>query len=81
VRGQAGMEGVGFDQLLLSPARFLEGPPSQAAVPKPGTRTRQRVCAPVHRLFGVSRNRRPTAWSRRSSVQTGMPPSVAEASR
>jgi hypothetical protein len=34
VRLQAGMEGVGFDQLLLSPARFLEKPPSEAVVPK-----------------------------------------------
>jgi hypothetical protein len=35
VRVQAGMEGVGFDQLLLSPARFLNAPPAQAVVPKP----------------------------------------------
>ncbi len=35
VRLQAGMEGVGFDQFLLSPAQFLEKPPSQAVVPKP----------------------------------------------
>jgi hypothetical protein len=28
VRLQAGMEGVGFDQLVLSPARWLEKPPS-----------------------------------------------------
>jgi len=35
VRIQAGMEGVGFDQVLLSPARFLNGPPSEAVVPKP----------------------------------------------
>lgn len=35
VRVQAGMEGVGFDQFLLSPARFLDGPPSGAVVPKP----------------------------------------------
>ena len=34
VRLQAGMEGVGFDQFLLSPARFLEKPPSEAAVKK-----------------------------------------------
>ncbi len=34
VRLQAGMEGVGFDQLVLSPARFLEQPPSEAIVPK-----------------------------------------------
>ena len=34
VRLQAGMEGVGFDQFLLSPARFLETPPSEAVVPK-----------------------------------------------
>jgi hypothetical protein len=32
VRLQAGMEGVGFDQFLLSPARFLEQPPSEAIV-------------------------------------------------
>ncbi len=30
VRLQAGMEGVGFDQLILSPARFLEKPPAEA---------------------------------------------------
>ena len=35
VRIQAGMEGVGFDQFLLSPARFLNGPPSEAVVAKP----------------------------------------------
>lgn len=35
VRVQAGMEGVGFDQVLLSPARFLSKPPSEAVVPKP----------------------------------------------
>lgn len=35
VRLQAGMEGVGFDQLLLSPARFLEKPPAEAVVAKP----------------------------------------------
>jgi hypothetical protein len=35
VRIQAGMEGVGFDQVLLSPARFLNGPPSEAVVAKP----------------------------------------------
>jgi hypothetical protein len=34
VRIQAGMEGVGFDQLLLSPARFLEKPPTEAVVKK-----------------------------------------------
>jgi len=34
VRMQAGMEGVGFDQFLLSPARFLEKPPSEAVVKK-----------------------------------------------
>jgi hypothetical protein len=34
VRVQAGMEGVGFDQFLLSPARFLEKAPSEAIVPK-----------------------------------------------
>lgn len=32
VRIQAGMEGVGFDQVVLSPARFLEKPPSEAVV-------------------------------------------------
>ena len=36
MRVQARMEGVGLDQLLLSPARFLEGPPSQTVVLKPG---------------------------------------------
>jgi hypothetical protein len=35
VRLQAGMEGVGFDQVLLSPARFLKKPPSEAVVAKP----------------------------------------------
>jgi len=35
VRLQAGMEGVGFDQVLLSPARFLGKPPSEAVVAKP----------------------------------------------
>jgi hypothetical protein len=34
VRMQAGMEGVGFDQFLLSPARYLEGAPSEAVVDK-----------------------------------------------
>jgi hypothetical protein len=34
VRLQAGMEGVGFDQVLLSPAQFLEKPPSEAIVKK-----------------------------------------------
>lgn len=34
VRLQAGMEGVGFDQFLLSPAKFLEKPPSEAIVKK-----------------------------------------------
>lgn len=34
VRLQAGMEGVGFDQFLLSPARFLEKPPSEVVVAK-----------------------------------------------
>ena len=34
VRMQAGMEGVGFDQFVLSPARFLERPPSEAIVRK-----------------------------------------------
>jgi hypothetical protein len=32
VRLQAGMEGVGFDQFLLSPVRFLEKPPSEAVL-------------------------------------------------
>jgi hypothetical protein len=36
VRVQAGMEGVGFDQFVLSPARFLDRPPSETVVPKPG---------------------------------------------
>lgn len=34
VRMQAGQEGVGFDQFLLSPDRFLERPPSEAVVSK-----------------------------------------------
>jgi hypothetical protein len=34
VRVQAGMEGVGFDQLVLSPAKFLERAPSEAVVQK-----------------------------------------------
>jgi len=34
VRLQAGMEGVGFDQFLLSPARFLDKQPSDAVVRK-----------------------------------------------
>ena len=34
VRLQAGMEGVGFDQFLLSPARFLDKPPSDAILHK-----------------------------------------------
>ncbi len=34
VRVQAGMEGVGFDQFLLSPGRFLEKPPSEVVVKK-----------------------------------------------
>ena len=34
VRVQAGMEGVGFDQVLLSPARFLDTPPAEAVVKK-----------------------------------------------
>ena len=33
-RIQAGMEGVGFDQLLLSPDKFLETPPSEPIVVK-----------------------------------------------
>jgi hypothetical protein len=35
VRIQAGMEGVGFDQFVLSPAQYLEQPPSDAVVAKP----------------------------------------------
>jgi hypothetical protein len=35
VRLQAGMEGVGFDQVLLSPSRFLTDPPSEPVVRKP----------------------------------------------
>lgn len=31
---QAGMEGVGFDQFLLSPAQFLEEPPAEMVVAK-----------------------------------------------
>jgi hypothetical protein len=38
VRLQAGMEGVGFDQVLLSPARFLNQPPSEAVVQKERTK-------------------------------------------
>lgn len=34
VRMQAGMEGVGFDQFLLSPAKFLEQAPAAAIVKK-----------------------------------------------
>jgi hypothetical protein len=34
VRLQAGMEGVGFDQFVLSSNRFLEAPPSDAIVQK-----------------------------------------------
>ncbi len=34
VRIQAGMEGVGFDQVVLSPARFLQDPPAEAVVAK-----------------------------------------------
>lgn len=34
VRVQAGMEGVGFDQFLLSPAKFLEQPPTVVVVNK-----------------------------------------------
>jgi hypothetical protein len=32
VRLQAGMEGVGFDQVVLSPTRFLTTPPAEAVV-------------------------------------------------
>jgi hypothetical protein len=35
VRIQAGMEGVGFDQVVLSPGRFLNGPPAEPVVAKP----------------------------------------------
>jgi hypothetical protein len=34
VRLQGGAEGVGFDQFLLSPTRFLEKPPTEPVVPK-----------------------------------------------
>jgi hypothetical protein len=34
VRIQAGMEGTGFDQFMLSPVKFLENPPSEAIVRK-----------------------------------------------
>lgn len=34
VRLQGGEEGVAFDQLVLSPSRYLDKPPSQAVVPK-----------------------------------------------
>ena len=34
VRIQAGMEGVGFDQFILSPARFLDKAPAEAVVGK-----------------------------------------------
>jgi hypothetical protein len=34
VRLQGGAEGVGFDQFLLSPARFLEKPPTEPVVAK-----------------------------------------------
>ena len=34
VRVQAGMEGVGFDQFLLSPDRFLNQSPTEAVVEK-----------------------------------------------
>jgi len=34
VRIQLGMEGVGFDQVVLSPARYLERAPAEAIVPK-----------------------------------------------
>lgn len=35
VRVQAGMEGVGFDQVVLSPSRFLEKAPTDIIVTKP----------------------------------------------
>ena len=34
VRVQAGAEGVGFDQVILSPARFLKTAPAEAIVQK-----------------------------------------------
>jgi hypothetical protein len=34
IRMQAGQEGVGFDQIVLSTARFLEKPPAEAVVKK-----------------------------------------------
>ena len=34
VRLQAGMEGVGFDQFVLSPVRFLDSPPVEAVIEK-----------------------------------------------
>jgi hypothetical protein len=34
VRVQAGAEGVGFDQLVLSPGRFLQSPPAESIVRK-----------------------------------------------
>jgi hypothetical protein len=34
VRIQAGMEGVGFDQVVLSPSQFLDKPPAEAVVAK-----------------------------------------------
>jgi len=34
VRVQAGMEGVGFDQFVLSPSRFLKSAPTEPVVPK-----------------------------------------------
>ncbi len=34
VRLQAGMEGVGYDQFLLSPEKYLENPPSEPVVEK-----------------------------------------------
>lgn len=34
VRLQGGAEGVGFDQFLLSPARYLDTPPTEPVVPK-----------------------------------------------
>ena len=35
VRVQAGMEGVGFDQLVLSPSKFLQKAPTETVVAKP----------------------------------------------
>jgi hypothetical protein len=34
IRVQAGMEGVGFDQIVLSPSKYLDKAPTEAVVPK-----------------------------------------------